>query len=68
MPRDLAPDTVVDLLRQSAEAPFEEARAMPPEVYTSEAFLALEQERIFARDWYCVGRTEALSAPGDYLT
>ena len=41
---------------------------MPPAVYTSEAVTAAELERIFARDWICVGRAEALKKPGDYLT
>lgn len=68
MPKDLAQDTVIDLLRRAADVPFEQARAMPPEVYTSDAFLKLEQEHIFSKDWYCVGRAEALAEPGDYVT
>ncbi len=65
MPKDTAP---LDGLRAAAEAPFEQARAMPPSVYTSEAFLELELEHIFKREWFCVGRASALSEPGDYLT
>lgn len=53
-------------LRQNVSLPFEEARGMPPEVYTSAAFTRLEEARIFARDWFCVGRADALAAPGDY--
>ncbi len=41
---------------------------MPPGVYTSEAFQALEQERIFSREWLCAGRAESIPAPGDYFT
>ena len=48
--------------------PFAHARAMPKSVYTDPGFLALEQERIFRRDWLCAGRAEALPDPGDYLT
>ncbi|MBY6153895.1 Rieske 2Fe-2S domain-containing protein [Vannielia litorea] len=65
MPKDISP---LDGLRAAAEAPFEQARAMPPSVYTSEAFLELELEHIFQREWFCVGRASALSEPGDYLT
>ncbi|MBY6046218.1 aromatic ring-hydroxylating oxygenase subunit alpha [Vannielia litorea] len=65
MPKDTSPP---DGLRAAAEAPFEQARAMPPSVYTSEAFLELELEHIFKREWFCVGRASALSEPGDYLT
>ena len=68
MAQDQATTDPVARLRETAAQPFETARAMPPEVYTSEAFLAAEIEHVFARDWYCVGRASALSQPGDYLT
>ncbi|WP_188671608.1 aromatic ring-hydroxylating oxygenase subunit alpha [Neptunicoccus cionae] len=41
---------------------------MPPSVYTCEAFLKKELSSIFAKDWFCVGRADALSQPGDYTT
>jgi Rieske 2Fe-2S family protein len=43
------------------------SRTMPGEFYTSPDILAEEQERIFARQWQCVGRAERLARPGDYL-
>ncbi|RMD93973.1 MAG: (2Fe-2S)-binding protein, partial [Alphaproteobacteria bacterium] len=46
----------VEELRRNTAVPFERARAMPPSVYTSEAFLAEELEHIFSKEWYCVGR------------
>jgi phenylpropionate dioxygenase-like ring-hydroxylating dioxygenase large terminal subunit len=55
-------------LKATAARPFAQARAMPPAVYTSEDVTAAELERIFARDWICVGRAEALKKRGDYLT
>ena len=55
-------------LKATAARPFTQAKAMPPAVYTSEAVVAAELERIFARDWVCVGRASALKKPGDYLT
>ena len=54
-------------LKESAALPFEQARSMPKEVYTSEAFCELEMERIFKRDWVCVGRADQLEKPGDYI-
>jgi glycine betaine catabolism A len=42
------------------------ARTLPGEYYTSEAVLAEEHERIFARQWLCVGRADRLTRPGDY--
>ena len=58
---------VAELL-QAATRPTEDARGMPPSVYTSAEFLERERETIFAKEWVCVGRTEGLTNPGDYLT
>lgn len=58
----------IDALRANVSVPFNEARAMPPGVYTSEVFLEAELENIFKKDWFCVGRATALAAPGDYVT
>ena len=58
----------IELLRSSVSLPFEQAHAMPPEVYTSESFLESELKNIFKKDWFCVGRASALAEPGDYVT
>lgn len=55
-------------LHDNVAVPFEQARAMPKSVYTSEEFLEQEQKYIFAHDWLCAGRAETLPEPGDYLT
>ena len=41
---------------------------MPPDIYTSEVFLDREINDVFARDWVCVGRSNSLANPGDYIT
>lgn len=61
-------DTILSELRSNAELPFEESRNAPPGIYSSPEFLALEQEHIFAKEWICAGRADALAKPGDYLT
>jgi Rieske 2Fe-2S family protein len=43
------------------------ARTLPREYYTSDAILAEERERVFARGWNCVGRASRLAEPGDYI-
>ena len=43
------------------------ARTMPGEYYTSPEVLAAETERIFARQWNCVGRASRLVLPGDFM-
>ncbi|MEI4197866.1 aromatic ring-hydroxylating oxygenase subunit alpha [Roseovarius sp. E0-M6] len=55
-------------LAQNVALPFEQARAMPKSVYTSPAFLDAELSQVFRKDWFCVGRAEALAKPGDYTT
>lgn len=41
---------------------------LPGTDYHSPDVFALERERIFARSWICVARSEQLSEPGDYIT
>jgi phenylpropionate dioxygenase-like ring-hydroxylating dioxygenase large terminal subunit len=63
--------TVIDpisKLIENVNVPFAKARAMPPEVYTSDEFLKRELSDVFARDWVCVGRASALPNIGDYIT
>jgi len=55
-------------LAANVAAPFDQARAMPKSVYTSEAFLEQELEQVFSRDWFCAGRADSLAEEGDYLT
>jgi len=43
------------------------ARTLPGRYYTAPEVLADEQEQIFGRRWICVGRDNALAAPGDYM-
>ena len=47
------------------EAPAPVARGLPAAAYTSEAFFALENERIFSRSWVFAGFAHELSRPGD---
>ena len=58
----------IKALRENTSVPFERARAMPTEVYTEQSFVDAELEQIFRKDWYCVGRADALSKPGDYVS
>ncbi len=55
-------------LVDNVSVPFEQARAMPPSVYTSPQFLDLEVNNIFAREWFSLGRSSVLGKPGDYVT
>jgi choline monooxygenase len=43
------------------------AETLAPEAYTSDAFFAIERERVFASGWAAVGPAAALRRPGDLL-
>src|SRR3954449_392324 len=43
------------------------AQTLLPEAYTSEAFFALERERVFASPWVAVGCSARLREAGDVL-
>ena len=43
------------------------SRTLPGEYYVSDAILAEESEKIFARAWHCVGRAARLAEPGQYF-
>ena len=49
------------------EAPGAVARGLPAAAYTSEAFFALENERIFSDSWVFVGLGHELARPGDVV-
>jgi len=44
------------------------AMTLPAFWYTSPEVFAQEQERVFAREWICVGREESIAAAGDFFT
>lgn len=64
----ITPMTPLDELRANVAVPFNQARAMPKSVYTSPEFADAEVRQIFAKEWLCAGRAEALANAGDYLT
>ena len=55
-------------LKAMAATPFEAASAIPKSAYTSPVFLDREIRDVFKQDWVCVGRSDMLAKPGDYLT
>ena len=48
--------------------PMEQARTLPPWVYTDPAFHAAEEQFVLRREWLSVGRADELPEPGDYFT
>ena len=58
---------ILKSLSANANGPFDEARSLPPAIYHDPAILDLEIERLFRRDWICVGREAEMASPGDYI-
>lgn len=55
-------------LAELKQLPASRARTMPPAFYTSEAFLELEREELFRKEWVCLGHAAEVRNPGDYFT
>jgi phenylpropionate dioxygenase-like ring-hydroxylating dioxygenase large terminal subunit len=45
-----------------------DAETLPPAAYSSQAFFDLEVERIFKKDWFCVGHVSQVAETGDYFS
>jgi choline monooxygenase len=56
------------LADRAALPPGRQARPLPLSLYTSPEIHALERERIFAREWVCVGLAAEIPDPGNYVT
>jgi phenylpropionate dioxygenase-like ring-hydroxylating dioxygenase large terminal subunit len=54
-------------LAEIARMDVKAATGLPPGLYTSQAFHVAEQTALFEDGWLCVGRSEDVPAPGDYL-
>src|SRR5579862_3022903 len=53
---------------KEACVPLLQASTHPPEFYTSKEFYELEVQRIFLKEWLCVGRWDEIEKPGDFFT
>jgi choline monooxygenase len=60
-------ENLLQLLAENANASFDVAKSLPPSIYHSSEILELERERMFRKDWICLGRTAEISKQGDFL-
>jgi phenylpropionate dioxygenase-like ring-hydroxylating dioxygenase large terminal subunit len=58
---------ILNLLAENASADFEYAKTLPPAIYHDPDILRLETERLFYKDWICLGRLAEIPKTGDYL-
>ena len=59
-------DRLLEAMHNQGFAPADALRGLPPEAYHSDELHRLEIERIFMREWLCVGRLDQVPSPGDY--
>jgi phenylpropionate dioxygenase-like ring-hydroxylating dioxygenase large terminal subunit len=57
-----------EALTRCEQLGYDEAWSMPRSYYTDPAVLRLERERLFGREWICIGRVEEIANAGDYMT
>ena len=59
-----------DLRAQLADCQLDagHAKSLPPVTYVSDAFAKLEQDRIFRRGWFGIGRADRFANAGDFDT
>jgi phenylpropionate dioxygenase-like ring-hydroxylating dioxygenase large terminal subunit len=65
---DTAFDSLVEAVLAGRSQALERAETLPPEAYTAQSFYRLELERIFRKDWLCVGHVSQVAGIGDYFT
>ena len=59
---------ILEALSEIRDLDESQARSLPAGFYASEAFLELEKEEIFHKEWVCLGRVDEVSEQGDYFT
>ncbi len=57
-----------DTLERINNTAHEQGFSLPGVFYTDPAWMQVECEELFARDWVCLGRIEEVSQAGDYMT
>src|SRR5207248_6115555 len=59
---------MIDLTDFIFEPDIARAATMPARWYIAPEFLALEKEKVFARTWQAIGRTDEVARIGDFFT
>ena len=58
---------ILEALAEIRDLDANQARSLPAAFYASEAFLELEKEEIFRKEWVCLGRVAEIPKRGDYF-
>jgi phenylpropionate dioxygenase-like ring-hydroxylating dioxygenase large terminal subunit len=65
---DDTPEILLKSVVAGSTTRVEDAATLPPAAYMSQAFFDLEKERIFEKQWHCVGHLSQIEKVGDYFT
>lgn len=60
--------SMTKVLHEIAALPEAEARALPGPFYTDPDFFRYEVDALLSKEWHCLGRSDEVPNPGDYLT
>ena len=63
----LATESILKALAENAAGTFGDAKSLPPPIYHDAPILQLEIDRLFRKDWICIGRLAEIPNPGDYI-
>ena len=61
-------DTAINDLERWSEESRDQLRPLPASLYASQELLAEEIDRLFYKEWVCVGHVSELKEPGDFVT
>ena len=58
---------ILKLLADNSNGSFADGRTLPPAIYHDPAIFDLEFDRLFQKEWICVGRLAEIPGAGDYI-
>lgn len=58
---------ILNSLAENAKVDFTDSRALPPAIYHDPGIRDLEKNRIFQKEWICLGRLAEIPDAGDYI-
>jgi phenylpropionate dioxygenase-like ring-hydroxylating dioxygenase large terminal subunit len=61
-------EDLIGRVQEVAELSLDHARTLPPEAYRSPGLYELEIEKVFRKEWVCIGRADEVSEPGDFVS
>jgi len=61
-------DSILAALAKNARTTLADAQSLPPGIYHDPEILDLEINRVFRKEWVCLGRLAEIPEPGDYIS